>query len=69
MPMCTIYREIERSVGRGQYELFESNSTVIFIRDKGWSFIYSKIAHPNLRIFIKPRIITKNWEPFQYDWK
>ena len=52
---------------RGQYELFESNSPVIFIRkQRDGSFIfYSKIAHPNLKdFFIKPRIIfKKNWEP------
>ncbi|MDP3971254.1 MAG: NAD(P)-binding protein [bacterium] len=52
---------------KGQFELFENSSSVVFIRkQKDNSYVlFSKVIKPNLQeYFIKPKVIfEKHWEP------
>lgn len=59
--------ELKNKWKGGQFELFDSNSDIIFIRKQydGSYIFYSKIANPKLdNYFVKPKIIfKKHWEP------
>lgn len=65
--MFHVQGKLKDSWNKGQYELFRSTSSIIFIRQQadGSYIIYSTIAHPRLdEYFIDPVIIAiKKWEP------